>query len=263
MQRRHLSDQHHSHRWLPRSIWQCDQAHTYRPMTSIRPLPPAELLWDLFSYDPIKGRLVWKNVLQPCSRRLIGQIAGHIDAHGYTIIQVQNFSYKAHRLIYKWVTGVNPSGIVEHIDDNKGDNRIHSLLDSDSRSNAATRQITNAGDLKGYKKCGDKFHASIYIDGKDYHLGSFDKPSEATNAYLEARQKYHDDASWRPSPVTYSSPYKWASKVTTRKGTIRWQANVKVNGIPTYVGSYSTDLAAHIMAAAYRLEHDPFFHSDD
>lgn len=45
--------------------------------------------------------------------------------------------------------------------------------------------------LKGYTKKGDKFLARIGVKGKDIKLGLYDTEKEATQAYLDAKEKYH------------------------------------------------------------------------
>lgn len=47
--------------------------------------------------------------------------------------------------------------------------------------------------VKGYSydKESKKYRARITTNGKNYHLGGFDAPEEARNAYLEAKKIYH------------------------------------------------------------------------
>ena len=80
-------------------------------------LPTTERLHELFTLNPMTGGLHWR---QKRGNQSAGAFAGRWDAKGYIEIRVDGTLYKAHRLVYKWVTGDDPGHLtVDHI------NRVH------------------------------------------------------------------------------------------------------------------------------------------
>ena len=91
------------------------------------PLPPVEVLNELFNYNPDTGLLSWK-----VSRRGVrkGEVAaGCIRGDGYIQICVRGKAYKAHRIVWKMVYGEDPDvdKVIDHINRVKDDNRISNL----------------------------------------------------------------------------------------------------------------------------------------
>jgi len=112
-------------------------------------LPTQARLKTMFDYDPT-GYLIWK--INPPNHNLIGKRAGCPDNYGYTAIKIDGSVYKAHRLIYKWHTGIEPD-VVDHINhdhsslynkDNPYNNRIENLSNGTASEGAQNR----IGDLK-------------------------------------------------------------------------------------------------------------------
>jgi hypothetical protein len=76
-------------------------------------MPPAAILRRIFRYDPETGLLWWR---EPNCGRSIHRPAGHIDENGYCTVYVIDTSYKAHRVIWKLVTGREPRNEIDHRD---------------------------------------------------------------------------------------------------------------------------------------------------
>lgn len=108
-----------------------------------KPLPSQEYLIECFYYDPDTGILVWKkrpiehfyNHQSFCrwNTMFSGKTAGHKskDRYGfYLSVRVNISTYKAHRLIWKIVTGTDPCGEIDHINGIKTDNRFINLRDA-------------------------------------------------------------------------------------------------------------------------------------
>jgi len=97
------------------------------------------------------------------------------------------------RLVYKahnndWdITDVSKNNYIDHINNNSIDNRIENLRILTHQQNQFN---TNA---KGYTwdKQTNKWRAGITLNGKQINLGRFKEESDARNAYLEAKEKYH------------------------------------------------------------------------
>ena len=123
-------------------------------MTKPVPLPPAELLREKFAYNPLTGELLRKN----------GKRAGTKRPNGYHQVTVGGRVYKQHRVIWKWIHGADPTGVVDHIDDNPGNNTAWNLQDITIRENSSRTQSLQSGLPTGVvrvsRKRGDKFKST-------------------------------------------------------------------------------------------------------
>ena len=81
-------------------------------------------LKELLDYLPDTGEFVWK-ISHPRAGK--GRIAGAKDYHGYVVIRLDTVLYKAHRLAWLYVKGEWPEKGLDHINQNKSDNRIENL----------------------------------------------------------------------------------------------------------------------------------------
>lgn len=139
----------------------------------------------LFDYDTINGGLIWKKD---------GKVAGSIEHHGYIRIGVNGKTYRAHHLVWLWHNGVFPDTIVDHINQNKSDNRIENLRLSDPTLNNLNRS-TGSNNTSGYKgvtyvKRINKYQATITVKGKHYRLGQYKTFEEAKYARISAEEEY-------------------------------------------------------------------------
>jgi hypothetical protein len=93
----------------------------------------------------------------------------------------------AHQFIYYLEYGRLVDNI-DHIDGNTSNNKIDNLREISHQKN-----MFNIKKSKGYyfNKTMNKFIAGIKVDYKRKHLGSFDTPEEARQAYLDAKKIYH------------------------------------------------------------------------
>lgn len=151
--------------------------------------PEIELsrLHDVLHYDPETGIFMWKP-----------KPAGHQRKDsGYVSIEVDGQEIKAHRLAWFMAKGEWPQGVVDHINGNKSDNRIENLRDATYKVNAQNKRIhskNNAQKLLGvcWNKAKSKWQAGISHEGKNKHLGLFETPEEAHEAYLKAKRLLHE-----------------------------------------------------------------------
>ena len=94
------------------------------------PLPSKEELHHLFSYNMETGELFWKNHPSPMARSN-GKRAGSYSTKGrkcpYVDIKINGVTYKGHRLVWKYVYGVEPPIEIDHVDGNHQNNRIDNL----------------------------------------------------------------------------------------------------------------------------------------
>lgn len=168
-------------------------------------LPDLAYLVECFECDSEAGTLVWK--MRPrhhfCTERgyrhyIAGSRAGKRadwlhEPTGYRFIQFSTSLYKAHRIVWKMVTGQEPEDFLDHINGDRSDNRISNLreaTDLQNRHNAGKRKNNTSG-LRGAFSTPWGFLAQIGVNRKTVYLGYFNTAEDAHAAYCEAAQKLH------------------------------------------------------------------------
>lgn len=95
-------------------------------------------------------------------------------------------------LMHRFIINANKNEIVDHINQNKLDNRKSNLR----IVNKSINRI-NSSQIKGYRvrkrKKGDRYTAFIKINGKQVILGTYDTPEEAQRVYLEKRREVYGE----------------------------------------------------------------------
>jgi len=152
-----------------------------------------EYLKKLLSYDKETGLFFW-NISKGTIKA--GKKAGFKQSKGYIQISIDNKQYFAHRLAWLYIHGAWPINLIDHIDQNKENNKIENLRDVTKEinfQNQSKSHSNNKTNLLGvhYKKSIDKYAARIKSNGKDYFLGYFDNPEDASTRYFEAKSVYH------------------------------------------------------------------------
>ena len=115
-----------------------------------------------------------------------GKVITAKTTSGYIYLKIKKkFNIFAHHYAYFMTYGNVDFTMLDHINRDRSDNRICNLR-------IVTQQENNNNQYgKGYSKCGDKWKAYIKINYKQKHLGLFNTQQEAHNAYLNAKQQYH------------------------------------------------------------------------
>lgn len=99
-------------------------------------LPPTEVLWELLEFAPLTGEMFWRIPKQGRSQH---RPVGTKD-NGYRKVVIDRQPCLLHRVIWKWVKGVDPSELViDHIDRNRSNNRIHNLRVTDAQGNGVNK----------------------------------------------------------------------------------------------------------------------------
>lgn len=149
-------------------------------------------LKQILHYDPLTGDFTW---LQNYHKRRIGTVAGGLDHYGYRVIQIGPKKYKSHRLAWLYMYGVLPTVELDHKDNNKQNNAILNLREVTTQKNLFNK-TTYKNNKSGYvgvvfnKKC-NKWQSQIRVNGRALHLGLFNTPEEAHDAYLKAKVIHH------------------------------------------------------------------------
>ena len=103
-------------------------------------MPSTEYLRELFTLNPFTGALHWK--VQRGSATP-GKFAGRWDAKGYLEVRIDGVLYKAHRIVYKWLHGVDPGDLtIDHINGVRDCNRPWNLHLMTRGDNARKGQVS-------------------------------------------------------------------------------------------------------------------------
>jgi len=146
-------------------------------------------LMELFTYEPATGVF---------TRKSNGKIATSMH-NGYVRIGIDYKEYRAHRLAFLYVTGAFPTGIIDHKNHNKSDNRWCNLREVTVQENSRNMSLykNNHSDVTGvyWHKRDKHWIAFIHVDGDKKHLGCFKNKSDATKARKQANKVYcfHDN----------------------------------------------------------------------
>ncbi len=161
----------------------------------------ADFVKSVLDYDPLTGELRWKkrfdfNKCDAFNTRFAGKLAGNIDqSTGYKKVYINGRHYYIHRIAWLIVTGKWPVHEIDHINCNKADNRWHNMREANHCENARNRggDPRNITGIKGvhWRKRANRWTSSIRVNKKLIHLGYFNSPKEAHNAYRNAAEKFH------------------------------------------------------------------------
>lgn len=125
-------------------------------------------------------------------------LAGSIDQRGYRIINLMKSGRATCRRMHILVWDAFGIGIrdgrrinVDHIDENKLNNRIDNLQLLSNRDNKLkSNSIGRLGGCYKNKKTG-KYKSEITINYKRHYIGYFNTEQQALEAYIEARKKFN------------------------------------------------------------------------
>lgn len=163
----------------------------------VRVMPIADVLRETFTYDPLKGDLRWKIVNPFYKKARPGDIAGSISSQGYWMVRVAGCYYLAHRIIWKMVTGIEPEDQIDHIDNDRLNNRWDNFRQATNGQNRHNTKLAknNKSGVKGV--CWEPSHKAwkvyISVDGKQRRLGRYKSIDEAKRVRLAAAERLHGD----------------------------------------------------------------------
>lgn len=146
-------------------------------------------LKELYSYNSENGIFI-RNTNRGGYE--IGSIAGRVNNNGYISIGIDGKEYGAHRLAWLYIHDELPLCEIDHKDRNRSNNAILNLRVVTSSENNHNRGMykTNKSGCKGVSFAGNRWRASISVDGKRINLGRFEKYSEAVDARMDAETLY-------------------------------------------------------------------------
>ncbi len=165
-------------------------------------LSPEEF-FNFVYYNPFTGTFRWEKrerrffvsdrIFNTWNSRFAGkEFLCRIDSKGYLYGMVSKQNVFAHRAAIAWGTGEWPDGEVDHIDHDPKNNRLENLRVVDRAENAKNRSLSakNQTGRNGVYRSGNRFKASIGVDGVCVPLGGFATFEQASHARKQAEIKY-------------------------------------------------------------------------
>jgi hypothetical protein len=151
-------------------------------------------LREIFDYRAETGELVWKS--RTSNRIRIGDVAGSKSKlNGYIEVRIKGKLYQGHRLVWVYVNGDIPDGLlIDHVDENRSNNRIENLRLATKAQNMMNRgaQKNNSLGIKGIDIVGKRFRVQVAGNGKRAY-GMFDDIQEAEQFAMSAREVLHKE----------------------------------------------------------------------
>lgn len=145
-------------------------------------------LKELLNYSHETGVFTWARPRRGVKN--VGAKAGQLDRKGYVRITIDGKKYQGHHLAWLYVHGEMPTNQIDHINEQKGDNRIVNLRCVTSAQNTQIAKVNKAANGRGgcsYHKRSKKWQVSVLIEGKKKHLGYFATEEEARSFYISYR----------------------------------------------------------------------------
>ena len=173
-----------------------------------KPLPSAETLRQLLRYEPETGKLFWKHRPREffsCDWSFKAwnttwetkEAFTCRNSYGYFRGSIFNRSYQAHRIAWAIFNGTWPEHQLDHIDNDRANNRIANLRDATNSQNHMNKPASsaNSSGFKGvdWSKKDRVWRARIKVRGKGIHLGHFHCVDDAAKAYAKASTVYHGE----------------------------------------------------------------------
>lgn len=150
-------------------------------------------LKTLIHYNPETGECV--RLSKTSFNTKAGEVINGKDDRGYKRLMINRVRYKLHQLIWLYVYGEFPKEDIDHINQDKTDNRLQNLRDV-SRSvncrNIRFRKNSPFG-ISGISLNDSKYMVRIVQKGKEKYIGRFDDFFEACCVRKSAEHKcqYH------------------------------------------------------------------------
>jgi hypothetical protein len=132
-------------------------------------------------YDPETGIVM--RLVDGGRAAKAGDVVGY-EAAGGLEARIGGKRVRVHRLIWFYMTGCWPDGVVDHKDRNFRNNRWLNLrvgTQAQNRCNSSKPRHNTSG-VVGVVRCRDKWRAQITVKNRCVHIGVFDTPEQAAEA---------------------------------------------------------------------------------
>jgi hypothetical protein len=149
---------------------------------------------EKLQYSPELGGscLSWKKSKFP---KKVGAMAGAIKSDGYWRIVVGGKTLLAHRIVWFLHHNRFPMADLDHVDNNKLNNRIENLREATRSQNnmntSPTKRNTSGAKNVSFHKRQKKWEVRVQVNRKMINFGYCDDLELAELVAIEAREKYH------------------------------------------------------------------------
>src|SRR6267154_1039231 len=145
----------------------------------------AERVRELFSYDEYTGQLTR---LKSTRYDMLGSVP-----FGNGMVYIDGEHYKQSRIIWLWIYGEWPKGLIDHKNRNNRDNSKGNLRDVTHGQKQYNKVSPNPHGYKGVtwrNRIKKPWLTKIRVNGVRINLGSFETKEEAAAVYEAACLKY-------------------------------------------------------------------------
>lgn len=146
--------------------------------------PTQKEVIDLFDFDVTSGIFTRKTSVAKNTKA--GDTVGWLNGCGYLNVRINRKVYKVHQIVWLYVTGNWPNGVIDHINRIKTDNRFENLRDTTITVNNLNRDVRKDSKTgipnvtwRERDKC---FYASCRRNGKLNYIGKFQTVEDASFA---------------------------------------------------------------------------------
>jgi hypothetical protein len=155
-----------------------------------------ERLKERFEYVPETGLFIKKPWKGSRGRWTQPVVYGSTGTQKYVQVPIDGRMYLVHRLAFLYMNGAFPASFVDHRDGDGKNNRWENLREATHKQNTQANHHQNRNNTSGYRgvywsKSRNKWHARIEADGREMHLGFFDCPAAASEAYRAKKAEVH------------------------------------------------------------------------
>jgi hypothetical protein len=145
---------------------------------------------SLLEYNPKTGEVTRK---VDVSNSKAGTVVGCVS-NGYLVVRIDDVLFRVHRVAWLLFTGRWPKHQIDHINQDKTDNRISNLREVTHKENQRNRSMSkyNTTGVTGvslHEPTG-KFRAYITLNRVQIHLGLFASSEAAAEARRRAEMYY-------------------------------------------------------------------------
>ena len=162
-----------------------------------------DVVREALAYNSDTGEMLWKarptshfRAVRDCTAwngRYANTVAGNVTVRGYRTIILFNALHYAHRIAWALHYGSWPKNQIDHINHNRGDNRICNLRDVTGLENMKNQSLVNrnTSGVTGvsWDKRSEKWRAVIRHNYRNITIGIFDSFEEAVSARKAAEVK--------------------------------------------------------------------------